>query len=72
MQRDTETNDSEGASKNSKDASKLDIYNLEGGIFQWVYEQREIVNDKGERVNTVHPYSSFWGKLLPVHLRHKI
>ena len=53
------------------DVSKLDIYNLEGGIFQWVCEQREIVNDKGEKMNTVHPYSSFWGKLLPAQLRHK-
>ena len=53
------------------DVSKLNIYNLEGGIFQWVCEQREIVNDKGEKMNTVHPYSSFWGKLLPAQLRHK-
>lgn len=53
------------------DANKLDIYNLEGGIFQWACEQREIVNERGERVNSVHPYSSFWGKLLPAQLRHK-
>ena len=52
--------------------SKLDIYNLEGGIFQWACEQREIVNDKGEKVNTVHPYNSLWGKLLPAQLRQNI
>ena len=61
----------EGMDKTA-DVTKLDIYNLEGGIFQWACEQREIVNDRGERVNTVHPYSSFWGKLLPAQLRHKI
>ena len=51
---------------------ELDIYNLEGGIFQWACEQREIVNDKGEKVNTVHPYNPLWGKLLPAQVRHKI
>ena len=61
-----------GEGMDKTDDSKLDIYNLEGGIFQWVCEQREIVNNKGEKVNTVHPYSSFWGKLLPAQLRHKI
>jgi hypothetical protein len=61
-----------GEGMDKTDISKLDIYNLEGGIFQWACEQREIVNDRGEKVNTVHPYSSFWGKLLPAQLRHKI
>ena len=56
---------------NKTDVNKLDIYNLEGGIFRWTCEQKEIVNDKGEKMNTVHPYSSFWGKLLPAQLRHK-
>ena len=56
---------------NETDARKLDIYNLEGGIFQWACEEREIVNRVGEKVNTVHPYSSVWGKLLPAQLRHK-
>ena len=62
--------DGEGMDKTG--VNKLDIYNLEGGIFQWACEQREIVNNKREKVNTVHPYSSFWGKLLPTQLRHKI
>ena len=61
-----------GEGMGKTDVSKLDIYNLEGGIFQWACEQREIVNNIGEKVNTVHPYSSLWGKLLPAQLRHKI
>ena len=67
----TETVAAAEGSMDKTDVSKLDIYNLEGGIFQWACEQREIVNDGGEKVNTVHPYSSFWGKLLPAQLRHK-
>lgn len=68
-EQDGETNGHEEEHK--EEASKLDIYNLEGGIFQWACEQREIVNERGERVNTVHQYSAFWGKLLPAQLRHK-
>ena len=60
-----------GGEKHKEASVKLDIYNLEGGIFQWACEQREIVNERGEKVNTVHPYSAFWGKLLPAQLRHK-
>lgn len=50
----------------------LDIYNLEGGVFQWACEGRELTNERGECVSTVHPYSSLWGKLLPSDLRHKM
>ena len=63
--------DGRGTSKKEEGGRSLDIYNLKGGIFQWVCEEREIVNEKGEKMNAVHPYNSFWGKLLPVHLRHK-
>lgn len=70
---DTDTRElADGKGMDKTGVNKLDIYNLEGGIFQWACEQREIVNSKGEKVNTVHPYSSFWGKLLPTQLRHKI
>ena len=43
------------------------VYNLEGGVFQWAIEGRELT---GEHKEHVHPYSSFWGKLLPANLRH--
>ncbi len=49
----------------------LDVYNLEGGLFQWANERRGIVNNSGDKVATVHPYSLFWGKLLNYDLRHE-
>ena len=47
----------------------LDVYNLQGGIFQWAIEEREIVDTEGEKAAAVHPYSSVWGMLLPGKLR---
>ena len=59
-------------SRSSEQKDDLDIYNLDGGVFQWACEGREIVNEAGEKASTVHPYSSFWGRLLPAKLRHKM
>jgi rhodanese-related sulfurtransferase len=39
------------------------VHNLEGSIFQWANEHRPLVRGE-ERVNTVHPYNTFWGHLL--------
>lgn len=39
------------------------VYNLQGGIFQWIYEDREIFKD-GEVTDEVHGYSPKWGALL--------
>jgi Rhodanese-related sulfurtransferase len=39
------------------------VRNLEGSIFQWANEHRPLVRDK-EHVTQVHPYNSFWGRLL--------
>ena len=59
--------------KGGKDPSTpLDVFNLTGGVFQWACEGRELINEKGERVSTVHPFNSFWGKLLPSNFIHKI
>ena len=40
------------------------LHNLEGGLFQWANEGRPLAIS-----NTVHPYSSAWGKLLDSKLR---
>ena len=53
--------------KSSGTSSDVKVFNLEGGIFQWVIEGRGL---EGEHKERVHPYSSFWGRLLPSHLRH--
>ena len=47
----------------------LEVYNMEGGIFQWAIEEREIVDTNKQTAATVHPYSSVWGMLLPGKLR---
>jgi rhodanese-related sulfurtransferase len=39
------------------------VFNLDGGIFAWHNEARALVNAKGE-TPFVHPYDSYWGKLL--------
>ena len=57
---------------NNPDDQPLEVYNLEGGVFQWACEGRGMVNSTGEKVTTVHPYSMLWGKLLPYNLRHQL
>ena len=39
------------------------VRNLEGSIFQWANEHRPLVREQ-ERVSQVHPYNTFWGRLL--------
>ncbi|MDH4282359.1 MAG: rhodanese-like domain-containing protein [Myxococcales bacterium] len=45
-----------------------EVYNLEGGIFQWAAEGRPVYRD-GVLVKQVHPYDRVWGRLLPRELR---
>lgn len=35
-----------------------DLYNLEGGLFNWVNQQRPIVGQG------IHPYNAYWGRLI--------
>jgi rhodanese-related sulfurtransferase len=44
-------------------AGFTNVHNLEGSIFAWANEHRPLVQ-AGDPVTTVHPYSSFWGRLL--------
>jgi rhodanese-related sulfurtransferase len=39
------------------------VHNLEGSIFQWANEHRPLVREE-QRASMVHPYSTFWGRLL--------
>ena len=45
-------------------------YNLEGSIFKWANEGREIYRGD-QRVNVVHPYNSRWRQLLEKRLWSK-
>ena len=39
------------------------VFNLEGGLFEWANEGRSMVRD-GQPTSSVHPYSATWGKLV--------
>ncbi len=41
----------------------VNVYNLEGSIFEWVNSGRPVYRDH-EEVFVVHPYNSVWGRLL--------
>lgn len=38
------------------------VYNLYGGIFEWINQNRPVVNETGQMVQTVHGYAPRWGK----------
>ena len=40
-----------------------DVHNLEGSIFKWANEGRQLVQDH-TIVHKVHPYNTHWGRLL--------
>lgn len=44
------------------------VRNLEGSIFQWANEHRPLVRGD-EHVSQVHPYNTFWGRLLSDDVR---
>ena len=44
----------------------INVYNLEGGIFNWHNLDMPLVNHNGP-TRYVHPYNSKWGKLLNRH-----
>ena len=46
-----------------REAGFTNVWNLEGSIFQWANERRPLVRED-QPVDTVHPYSSLWGRLL--------
>ena len=39
------------------------VFNLEGSIFKWANEGRDVIADNG-MANKVHPYNAHWGMLL--------
>ena len=51
------------AAQQLQQAGFFNVFNLEGGIFQWANEQRPIFKD-GISTQCVHPYNNAWGKLL--------
>ncbi len=40
------------------------VYNLYGGIFEWVNEGNGVVDNENKPTNKVHAYGRFWGQFL--------
>lgn len=38
------------------------VYNLRGGIFEWVNTGYPVVDESGDRVKLIHPFNENWGK----------
>lgn len=49
-----------------------EVRNVVGSIFAWANEERPLVDDTGNAVQTVHPYNQFWGRLLKEEFRAKL
>lgn len=41
-----------------------EVYNLNGGIFEWVNQDQELVESKDKATDKVHAYSKSWGVWL--------
>ncbi len=50
------------AEKLEKEGFK-EVYNLYGGIFEWVNQENPVYNSAG-KTNNIHPYSWLWGQWL--------
>jgi len=37
------------------------VYNLEGGIFEWVNNDKNIIDTAGENTENIHAFSKAWG-----------
>ena len=46
-----------------------ELFNLEGSIFKWANEGKELVDCNNEKTQYCHPYNYVWGKLLESKLR---
>lgn len=55
---------SEKISEKLKEAGFTDVSNLYGGIFEWVNQGNEVVDEKGKATENIHAYSKTWGVWL--------
>lgn len=51
------------------EAGYIQVYNLYGGIFEWVNEGHPVFNDQGE-TDKIHAYNKLWGMWLIPRLKH--
>lgn len=55
---------SEDVTLTMKKAGYSKVFNLYGGIFEWVNQGNPVVNSQQQPTDSVHAYSRFWGKWL--------
>jgi rhodanese-related sulfurtransferase len=50
--------------KKLMDMGYTDVKNLSGGMFKWVNDGYDVVDNTGQATQKVHAYNRFWGLLL--------
>lgn len=60
---------SENISKKLKEAGYTKVFNLYGGIVEWVNQGLPVYDPQGNSTNKVHTYTKFWGKWLDKGVR---
>jgi rhodanese-related sulfurtransferase len=55
---------SEKIAEKMKHAGFTNVSNLYGGIFEWVNQGNEVVDEKGKATENIHAYSKTWGVWL--------
>lgn len=55
---------SETIGEKLKEAGYMNVYNLYGGIFEWVNNDLPVYDSKNNLTTNVHAYSKYWSKWL--------
>ncbi|MDT8347350.1 MAG: rhodanese-like domain-containing protein [Flavobacteriaceae bacterium] len=55
---------SEAIARKIKAAGYAEVYNLYGGIFEWINQENTVVNARQQPTDSVHAFSKFWAKFL--------
>nr|XP_054748800.1 uncharacterized protein LOC129254365 isoform X1 [Lytechinus pictus] len=48
---------------------RIRVFNMEGCLFKWANEGRQMVDGRGNITEFVHPYSIMWGQLISKDIR---
>lgn len=55
---------SEIIARQIKASGYKEVYNLYGGIFEWVNQENAVVNVHQQPTDSIHAFSKFWSKFL--------
>lgn len=58
--------------ENQELKSDMDVYNLEGSIFKWANERKDLVEPSGQSTTLVNTVSPFWGLLVYKKMRARV